>query len=65
MSEHLTVAQIAKLLRVTTRTVNNIIKRGEFPNAYQIPGGRTSPFLVPKSDLEVYLKEKRPQPPKG
>jgi excisionase family DNA binding protein len=63
--DDITVAQIAKLLGVTPRAVQHMIKRGEFPNARQIPGGRTSPFLVPQSDLEAYLKKKRPQPPKG
>jgi excisionase family DNA binding protein len=53
--ELLTVRQVAEMLDVTTRTVQRMVRRGDFPGAYQLPGGSHSTFVIPKSDLDAYL----------
>ena len=53
--QELTAKQVAELLGVTKRAVQFMIKRGVFPNAYQLPGGTRTAFLIPASDLDAYL----------
>ena len=57
---YLSVSQVAEQLNVTTRTVERMVKRGDFPRAYKLPG-ETAPYLIPREAVESYLEKKRPQ----
>jgi excisionase family DNA binding protein len=57
---YLSVTQVAEQLNVTTRTVERMVKRGEFPGAYKLPG-ETAPYLIPREAVERYLEKKRQQ----
>ncbi len=55
-NSYMTVREAANELGVTTRTVQRYIHRGRFPGAYQLPGGRTMPWLIPTDEVQA-LKE--------
>jgi len=58
MNEELkTVAEVAEIFNVTTRTVTNWIRSGVFPNAFQAYSGLRAPYLIPVSDVEALKKE--------
>ena len=63
----LTVKQVAELLDLSIRNVQALRARGHFPNAHQLHGGPTMPFLIPQSDLdaEIEQRKKRRQPRQG
>ena len=51
----LSAQEVAKRLRVSDRTVLNLIDRDEFPNAFQ--AGRA--WRISESDLEAYVEKKK------
>ena len=54
-----TVEQVAEALKVTPRTVRNLIERGRFPGAYKIdPQSERSTWRIPEDDL-VQFKERQ------
>jgi excisionase family DNA binding protein len=56
-NELLMVSQVAELLGLTTRRVTQLIEEGHFPNAYKLDRSKaTSPYLIPKSDFEAFVK---------
>ncbi|MFN2555260.1 MAG: helix-turn-helix domain-containing protein [Nitriliruptorales bacterium] len=57
MSELLTVAEVAGLLRVSTMTVYRLIRTGELP---AVRVGRN--YRVRRIDLDLYLQEKIVEP---
>jgi len=63
----LTTTDIADQLSISVRAVCGLIKRGRFPNARKVPGGRGT-HLIPVPDYEAYLiyreqrNKKRHQP---
>lgn len=56
--ENMTTAQVAQVLNLTTRAVQNLAKAGRFPGAVKLPG-KTSTYLIPRSD--VLAEQKRRQ----
>jgi excisionase family DNA binding protein len=54
--EYMTVTEAAKLLGVTSRTVQRYIHRGLFPGAYQVPGGSKMPWLIPADAVRNFVK---------
>ena len=61
LNEIVTVTEVAELLGITPRAVQGLIGRGHFPNARKLGPGETSAFLIPKSDLDAYLKKREAQ----
>ena len=57
-----TVREAADRLQVTKRAMQNWLRQGRFPGAYkQRPGGMTSPYRVPESDLARFEKQRQTQ----
>lgn len=54
--ELLTVPELANRWRVSSGTVHNLLRRGEFPNAWR---AGTKRFRIPKSDIEAYEEKTR------
>jgi excisionase family DNA binding protein len=54
--QYITVTEAAKLLGVTSRTVQRYIHRGLFPGAYQLPGGSKMPWLIPADEVKNLVK---------
>lgn len=52
--ETLTTSQIADMCGVTSRTVNRWVRAGYFPGAQRGPG-RTSPYRIPKEEVETFI----------
>lgn len=50
----ISVAEAAERLLVTTRSIQRWIKLGYFPNAHKKSPQRTSPFVIPESDIIAY-----------
>lgn len=58
--DFVTVAQAAKRLDVTTRTIVRWIENGRFPGAFKIdPGIDNSPFLIPMDSFLAYESERK------
>ena len=58
----LSTKEVARILEVTQRTVQNLNHRGEFPNARKMnPEKTNSPLRIPATDLQDYLERIRPQ----
>ncbi len=53
--EFYTVAEVADLLKVSRRSVINMIARGYLPGARKLMPGLKSVYRIPKSDVERYL----------
>jgi excisionase family DNA binding protein len=51
-----TTKEVADMLRVTTRYVTKVCKRGDIPGAYKVGLGRTSHWRIPQDGLDAYLK---------
>ena len=59
MNRKYTAREAAERLGVTSRTIQNWIAQGLFPNAYKLnPRGKTSPYCIPEEDIEA-LEEER------
>ena len=59
-----TVAEAAKELRVSDRTIRNLIDRGRFPNAYRLDPGSRSVYRIPVADVEAFqVQQQRSQEP--
>ena len=52
----LTTSQIAEMCGVTSRTVNRWVRAGYFPSAQRAPG-RTSPYRIPKDEVETFIAQ--------
>lgn len=61
MDERLySVEEAAERLGITVRTMQNWLARGVFPGAYKsLPGGVTSPWQIPESDLARVEEQRR------
>jgi excisionase family DNA binding protein len=57
--QYMTVTEAAKLLGVTTRTVQRYLRRGLFPGAYQLSGGVSMPWLIPADEVKNFIKPDR------
>ena len=54
------VEEAAQRLGVTTRSVQNWLRRGVFPGAYKLlPGGVTSPYRIPERDWEALEQQRQ------
>jgi predicted DNA-binding transcriptional regulator AlpA len=56
---NLTAEEVAATLQVTVQTVSNYCKAGVFPNAFKAGPGRTSPWRIPRRDLDLFLKKQK------
>lgn len=52
----LTISQVAVILKRTSRHVLNLVNRGRFPNAYKMDPGSKSIYLIPRSDVDAFIK---------
>ena len=54
----MTVAEVAEMLQVDVKTVNNWIhaEKSPFPGAYQISDKRTAPYLIPTDEVDALKK---------
>ncbi len=58
--DELTVREVAALIGRDRRNVVRMIARGVFPGAHQLPRlGPTAAFLIPRKDVEAYLKKRQ------
>jgi len=58
----LTAPEVAKLLGVSSASINIWLKLGNFPNAYRInPTRPKSAWRIPRSDVESFIMERRKQ----
>lgn len=62
MLDYYTVKQIAEMLGYTRRGVQKMIKRGVFPGAVKLPGGRSAAYLIPRDEVEAELERRRSSP---
>jgi excisionase family DNA binding protein len=53
------VSQVAEILGVSRYTVHNFIKRGHFPGAYKLDPTRKSQYVIPKKDVDRFVKIQR------
>lgn len=64
MTQYLTVAEVAKRLRVSRATITRWISNGDFPNARQKnPNLDTSPYEIPLQDV-IDFEDRRKKGPK-
>lgn len=57
MNKLLTIPEFANAVQVNRKTIEREIKRGNIKAARKNPlAGRTSPFLIPASELVRWLK---------
>jgi len=57
-----TAKEVARRLGVTSRTIQNWIAQGWFPNAYKLnPKGLTSRYCIPEGDIEAFEAERTKQ----
>lgn len=55
VGDFLSVAEVAKRLNVTSRTVARWIAEGEFPGSFQVnPGVKNSSYLIPRKSYEIF-----------
>ena len=57
----LTAPQVAKMLRVTSATINRWCKAGDFPNAYRLNPYTKSPWRIPRGDVDLFKQKRREQ----
>jgi len=58
----LTAPEVARMLGVTSASVNDWTKDGNFPNAYRInPMRPRSAWRIPKSDVDAFIQQRRKQ----
>lgn len=59
MPQEITVSRAAELADVSSQYILAEIKRGKFPNAYQVevPAG-SAPWLIPLKDFEAWQKKR-------
>jgi excisionase family DNA binding protein len=57
----LSTEQIAEILGISKRTVTRMIVAGMFPNCFKAGTGEKyrSPWRVPESDVEEYVKQRQ------
>ena len=58
----MTAAQTAELLSKDVSTIHNWIllgKDGPFPSAFKLPGGKTSAWLIPASEVNAALQQQK------
>lgn len=58
----LTAPEVAKILGVTSASVNRWCKAGDFPNAWRLnPSRPKSAWRIPHADVELFIKKRREQ----
>lgn len=57
----LTAPQVAKILHVTSASVNRWCKQGLFPNASRINPFTKSPWRIPRGDVDLFKQKRREQ----
>ena len=57
MSDYMTTAEVAELLRVPSETVRFWRHVGKGPRSFKIPGGRR--VLYARADVEAFIAEAR------
>lgn len=60
--ELLTTREVAKALRITSRTVVNYCLAGEFAGAFKLSGAPNSPWRIPRSAFDAYMEKQRGRP---
>ena len=53
------VAELARMWRVTERTIQLYIEAGEFPNAYKVGRGRGSHWRIPAADVRAFIQRQQ------
>jgi len=54
------IQDVATLLDVSTRTVLRLIAAGKFPGAFKV-SDQNSPWRIPATEIETYIKKQRDQ----
>ncbi len=65
MPNELTAGQVARRLKVSTRTVARLYLRGHFPNAHKHGEHPNAPLVIPEADLIAYEKKLALKPSKA
>jgi excisionase family DNA binding protein len=55
----LSVAQVAERLDIHETTIQRWIRQRHFPNAHKKGPGKTSPYIVPESDVAAFIEARR------
>lgn len=56
--------EVAKILNVTSRAIQKYCQQGRLPGAFKL-GPATSPWRIPQSALDSFLKKQRGQTAKA
>ncbi len=59
--QFLTTDEVAKILRVNVWTVKKMLAAGEFKGAFKVSSGLTSPWRIPQSAVDRYIREQKKQ----
>lgn len=61
--EDLTTKEVAEILKCTTMTVTEFVKRGHFPGARKMdPTRRNSPLRIPRAEVLAYQEKQLVSP---
>lgn len=55
----LKVPDVAARLNVSRKTIVNYCEAKIFPNAFKLGESRTSPWRIPQSDVDAYLRQQK------
>lgn len=58
-TDKLRVSEVAGVLGISQNAVRDLIKRGHFPGAHKIDPTRKSVYLIPRQDLEKFLRRQQ------
>lgn len=56
-----TVKEVARILRVSERTVRNLIERNRFPGAYRLDPKTRSTWRIPERDVLEFQRLQKEQ----
>ncbi len=59
--QFLTTGEVAEILRVNVWTVKKMLAAGEFKGAFKVSAGLTSPWRIPQSAVDRYIREQKKQ----
>ncbi len=65
MAQLLTIQEVADQLRVSPRHAMVLLKAGNFPNAFKIGTGESSPWRIPISDVDAFMQKNKIQLSQG
>ena len=56
MANNLTLQEAADKLNITTRTLTKLLEARKFPGAWKVTDSPNSPWRIPETDLDAYIK---------